>query len=224
MDNVILVGYITVPESELEEVKKALPTHIENTRNESGCIEFNVTQRITEPNRFDVFEQFTNEVAFAKHQSNVANSTWGALTKNVKRHYTKLKLSDLTGGCHCGKIRYQLTAYPFDGDFCHCRDCQKITGAPTSAWMDVKKSQLTWQQGNPSEYTSSQAIRRGFCTSCGSTLSYRSIEHDNYISLAITTLDNPNLMSPNYHIYGEQQVSWLQLTDSCKKYPQQRTV
>ena len=43
------------------------------------------------------------------------------------------------GGCLCRKIRYQIEGDSFDSDYCHCRICQRQTGAPVSAWMDFKK-------------------------------------------------------------------------------------
>ncbi|GAB4182292.1 MAG: hypothetical protein Tsb002_03370 [Wenzhouxiangellaceae bacterium] len=70
----------------------------------------------------------------------------------------------MKGGCHCGAIRYETLADPFDSDFCHCRDCQKTTGAPFGVWMDFKAGQIRWQGEQPTEYTSSEKVRRGFCT------------------------------------------------------------
>ncbi|WP_429221719.1 GFA family protein, partial [Aeromonas veronii] len=59
-----------------------------------------------------------------------------------------------------------LTA-PFAADFCHCRDCQRTTGAPVGAWMDFHAEQVQWLCGKPTEYASSDFIRRGFCAECG---------------------------------------------------------
>ena len=36
---------------------------------------------------------------------------------------------NLEGGCACGDIRYSLTNAPMIVHACHCRDCQKVTGA-----------------------------------------------------------------------------------------------
>ncbi len=47
-------------------------------------------------------------------------------------------MNQLKGSCHCGAIQYSTDEKSFDGDYCHCRDCQKITGSPISAWMDFK--------------------------------------------------------------------------------------
>ncbi|GGC65465.1 GFA family protein [Undibacterium terreum] len=125
----------------------------------------------------------------------------------------------MNGACHCGAIRYEITGAPFAADFCHCRDCQKTTGAPVGAWMDFKAEQVRWLQGNPTEYASSATIRRGFCPQCGSTLSYRSTAHPQYLTLSITSLDSPDAVRPTYHIYTDSQVKWLTIDDDCERYP-----
>jgi hypothetical protein len=38
-----------------------------------------------------------------------------------------------TGGCQCGKIRYEITEAPTLVYTCHCRDCQRLRAAP-SPW------------------------------------------------------------------------------------------
>jgi hypothetical protein len=127
-------------------------------------------------------------------------------------------MNQLTGSCHCGKIQYITDGKPFDGDYCHCRDCQKITGSPISAWMDFKSEQVTWTKGKPKTYHSSKFIRRGFCENCGSTLTYSHINHREYTTLAITSSDNPNLVQPTYHIYTSSQVDWLCVNDKLPRY------
>lgn len=63
------------------------PDHVALILAESGCVVFVVTQRLSEPNIFDVYEEFQNWKAFAKHQKRVQESPWGRVTKNVLRSY-----------------------------------------------------------------------------------------------------------------------------------------
>ncbi|EGR2914551.1 antibiotic biosynthesis monooxygenase [Vibrio parahaemolyticus] len=88
MGKVILSGYIEVPENELEIVTTALEQHIELTRQEAGCIVFEVTQSTEIPNRFNVYEEFLDKSAFELHQARVKASHWGQVTANVKRSYS----------------------------------------------------------------------------------------------------------------------------------------
>ena len=39
--------------------------------------------------------------------------------------------------------KYDIKCAPFDSDYCHCRICQRQTGAPVYAWIDFKKEQIT---------------------------------------------------------------------------------
>ncbi len=88
MGKVILSGYIDIPENELEVVKTALDKHIELTRNEVGCLIFEVTQSSELSTRFTVYEEFTDKASFESHQARVKASDWGRVTGNVKRTYS----------------------------------------------------------------------------------------------------------------------------------------
>lgn len=84
---VILTGFIEVPRADLESVKAELATHIELTRNESGCLAFAVEEDPKQECRFIVYEKFVNQNAFAAHQHRVKKSRWAEITKNVQRKY-----------------------------------------------------------------------------------------------------------------------------------------
>ena len=130
----------------------------------------------------------------------------------------------LSGGCLCGRLRYTALAVPFAADYCHCRMCQRSTGSVAGVWMDFRAEQVEWQAVEGlQEYASSEFARRGFCGQCGSTLTFRDTRHAEYLSLAITSLDEPQRVEPSYHIYTDSQVPWLQLSDSCRRYPQAQT-
>ena len=87
MAKVILKGHIIVPDADIAAVKIELINHIELTRQETGCLVFKVSQDAENPNRFDVYEEFADRDSFANHQDRVRQSTWGAITVNVERHY-----------------------------------------------------------------------------------------------------------------------------------------
>lgn len=125
----------------------------------------------------------------------------------------------LAGACHCGRLRYQTSGRPFAADYCHCKQCTRGAGAFAVCWMDFKAEQVQWEAAEPKEFTSSEKIRRGFCEHCGSSLSYRHLDHPGYYSLSIATLDDPEAVQPSYHIHTDSQVSWLRIDDDCKRYP-----
>jgi len=126
--------------------------------------------------------------------------------------------TEMQGGCLCGALRYRVTAMPFDADHCHCRICQKSTGAVVGSWMDFLFEQVIWLCGKPTEYASSDTTRRGFCSTCGSSVSFRDIGYPKYYSLSIASLDDPNLVPVKYHIHTASQLEWLCIKDDTPKY------
>ncbi|GLP95112.1 GFA family protein [Paraferrimonas sedimenticola] len=129
----------------------------------------------------------------------------------------------LSGGCLCGRTRYQATAMPFASDYCHCRQCQVGVGSVITQWMDFKVEQVVWSGGPLKEFASSDKVRRGFCPDCGSSITYRHLDHGEYITMSVASLDNPELVSPDYHIYTESQVSWLKVADEHPRYAKGRS-
>ena len=87
MSKVIVEGYIDVPAQNIAAVMAELPNHIALTRLERGCLRFEVKNDAGYGNRFVVYEEFVNREAFDAHQRRVKESRWGAITKDVLRHY-----------------------------------------------------------------------------------------------------------------------------------------
>lgn len=88
MSEIILDGYILIPEESLESVKAELPRHIALTREERGCLLFEVIPDTSNKCIYRVYEKFTNRASFNEHQDRVKKSQWGSITTNVERHYT----------------------------------------------------------------------------------------------------------------------------------------
>lgn len=87
MSKVTLEGYILVPESDLSAVESALGSHTALTRQEAGCLVFDVSQDETNKNRFNVYEEFVDRSAFESHQERVRQSEWGKVAAGAERHY-----------------------------------------------------------------------------------------------------------------------------------------
>lgn len=130
----------------------------------------------------------------------------------------------LEGGCLCGALRYRVAGAPFDVDYCHCRMCQKSTGAPVGVWMDFRKEQVEWLAGEPREYASSDTVRRGFCATCGSTISFRDTGYRQFYTLAMVSLDDPDVFQPNYHIHTRSQPRWFTIDDELESHAGSRGV
>ena len=100
----------------------------------------------------------------------------------------------LTGGCQCGAVRFALSKPPAKISICHCRMCQKASGAPFASFADIEKSDFAWTRGKPAYFQSSNRVKRGFCGSCGTPLSFE--PEGGSIELSCGAFDNPNVVPP----------------------------
>ncbi len=123
------------------------------------------------------------------------------------------------GGCLCGHLRFRVTASPLDSGYCHCRMCQKNSGAPVVAWVTFPVASFSWTAGQPSLYASSARARREFCAKCGSYLVFRSDDAPSEVSVNTASFDDPSAFAPKKHIFTESRIPWLDIRDELPSYP-----
>jgi len=117
----------------------------------------------------------------------------------------------LAGGCQCGAVRFRVEGEPGRASLCHCRMCQKAFAAPYGALVSVRQDQLAWTRGRRARFQSSNKVWRGFCSACGTPLSF---EWDaEKIDLAICAFDDPAAVAPAVQLRVGQALPWaLDLT------------
>jgi hypothetical protein len=113
-----------------------------------------------------------------------------------------------TGGCQCGAIRFSVSATPNRVSICHCRMCQKASGAPFASFADLNKTDFTWTKGRPSAYRSSSIAERDFCPACGTPLSFRRIDGDR-IEIMTGAFDRPDQLVPTRQYGSESRLGWV---------------
>ena len=121
------------------------------------------------------------------------------------------------GGCLCGAVRYRATGDPIWVCHCHCRICQRHTGAAFATFVGFSSEQVTWSKRKPSLYRSSKLAERGFCDICGSTLSFRRA-HKSEVSVSAVSLDHPDSMTPEFHMMTATQMPWCNLNDELPSH------
>ncbi len=115
----------------------------------------------------------------------------------------------LTGGCHCGKVRYEVTGPAGAATICHCRSCQRCCGAQSVGWVEFKLEQVSWSGQERTSFASSKQVERTFCSHCGCSLSYQ--RKADSIDLTIASLDNPEAVKPSREIWLDHRLSWTAL-------------
>src|SRR3954449_1008855 len=98
-----------------------------------------------------------------------------------------------TGGCQCGAVRFAVSAVPTQVSICHCRMCQKASGAPFASLADIPIEHFSWTRGKPAAFASSSIAERDFCSACGTPLSYRLIGGTK-IEIMTGAFDRPDLV------------------------------
>lgn len=116
----------------------------------------------------------------------------------------------LTGGCHCGAIRYEVEGDPMHHALCHCSDCRRSAGAPLVGWAMFPKDAVTVSKGEVVTYASSQDGRRQFCGACGTGLFYvNEVMLPDIIDIQSGTLDDPEALPAGAHIQIAERISWV---------------
>jgi hypothetical protein len=136
--------------------------------------------------------------------------------------------SSFEGGCFCGAIRYALTDVPLASMMCHCHSCRRIAGAPVVAWITVAKSDFRLTRGTATDLESTLGVRRAFCCSCGTHLTYENVTYENAkcpqeIDVTTCTLDDPNVYPPTHHSWVSHDLQWVQFGDGLPKYTESKS-
>lgn len=124
----------------------------------------------------------------------------------------------LEGGCHCRALRYRITAAPVARGYCHCRICQHTTSAPATPWTLVRSADFAMIRGSPVVYKSSSWGERHFCGACGTQILYRGSEAPNSVSINIVSLDVPEAIEPDHHIFMASRIGWYEVADDLPRY------
>lgn len=113
---------------------------------------------------------------------------------------------DTHGSCQCGATRYHITAGPTKATLCHCRMCQRATGSPYAALLEVPRKRITWH-GSPARYASSNRADRGFCPTCGTPLFYDFHDRD-VIEVTVGSLPTGFPYEPRVQYGVESRHHW----------------
>lgn len=133
--------------------------------------------------------------------------------------------SVLAGGCLCGAVKYQINQAPTEFYFCHCKQCQKVTGSSFAANMIAKPEDIEWLLGEDIlthfEHPS-RAFSKTFCSRCGSGLPHVNKSGTSLV-IPAGSLDQAPPISPQANIFVAEQAIWLAnglKARSFKAYPE----
>jgi hypothetical protein len=122
----------------------------------------------------------------------------------------------MDGGCTCRAVRYRMTSGPMIVHCCHCRWCQRETGASFALNAVIEADRVILLSGapelvdTPSESGKGQRIAR--CPTCRIAVwSNYGGGGDRVRFVRVGTLDQPDLLPPDIHIYTASKQPWVVL-------------
>jgi hypothetical protein len=126
----------------------------------------------------------------------------------------------LEGGCLCGAVRYRISIEPHGAGYCHCRMCQRATGAPVVPWLGMASDGFAWTKGTPAVYRSSPEAERLFCATCGTQMVFRVIAEPHLLDVTLASLDDPEAIPPDHHIWTTSRIAWFDTRDDLPRHPE----
>lgn len=125
-----------------------------------------------------------------------------------------------TGGCRCGRLRYEV-----DGEFgfvfnCHCRFCRQVHGAAFTTVAILPRGAFAWSaaSGEPSRFVTPQGSVRHFCGQCAAPICNHPREPE-LLCLVVASLDEELDSPPWAHLNTESKAPWFEIADGLPQYP-----
>ncbi len=120
----------------------------------------------------------------------------------------------LEGGCDCGGVRYRMTSMPIFVHCCHCRWCQRESGSAFALNAMIEADRVVLLHGKPdlvdtpSNSGKGQKFHR--CPRCRIALWSNYAGAGDAISFVrVGTLDEPDRLPPDIHIFTASKQPWV---------------
>jgi hypothetical protein len=130
------------------------------------------------------------------------------------------------GGCTCRQVRYRVTSRPMYVHCCHCRWCQRETGTAFALNAMIEADRVELTAGAPEPVDTPSASGKGQkiwrCPTCRVALwSNYAGAGDKVRFVRVGTLDEPDAMPPDIHIFTMSRQPWIALpagTPAVREY------
>ena len=132
----------------------------------------------------------------------------------------------LTGGCNCGAIRYEVTEPLVRASYCHCKRCQRRSGAAASAQAHPASGSFRITSGTERLRAWKPPDGGGekwFCGECGSALFGFNPNHPESIGIRMGTFDDDPGIRPSVRQFVAFAAPWDPIpADGLPRYAQSR--
>ena len=113
------------------------------------------------------------------------------------------------GACLCGAVQFSFSNPRFAAD-CVCQSCPRAHGASVVGWVGTKQERFSLDSGEGQLrwYASSEAAQRGFCSTCGTRLFFRSTKWPGEIHMALACINEPHDLKSSGLAFAEEFPPW----------------
>jgi hypothetical protein len=130
-----------------------------------------------------------------------------------------------TGGCDCRAVRYAMHGAPLIVHCCHCRWCQRESGAAFALNALIEADRVVPLEGTPEPVPTPSASGKGQkiwrCPVCRIALwSNYGGAGDALRFVRVGTLDDPDAFPPDIHIFTESKQPWVVIPAGARAVPQ----
>ncbi len=122
----------------------------------------------------------------------------------------------IDGGCTCKGVRYRMTERPLFVHCCHCRWCQRETGSAFALNAMIEADRVELLSGEPEVTVTPSLSGKGQkvsrCRKCRVAVwsSYAG-SGDRFRFVRVGTLDTPDALPPDVHIFTMSKQPWVAL-------------
>lgn len=117
-----------------------------------------------------------------------------------------------TGGCACGRIRYEISGQPLAMTDCQCRDCQRKSGTGHGSYLTFPSKQRVVLEGSATHWDivgdSGNVKTRAFCPTCGSPVYLLFAAAPALFTVHAASLDDPSRYQPQAVTYRVRGYAW----------------
>jgi len=116
----------------------------------------------------------------------------------------------LTGGCNCGAVRFEVTAPLLIASYCHCKRCQRRSGAAASANAHPAPGTFRIVAGEDRLRVWKPELggEKWFCGDCGSSLFGRNPNHADSIGIRMGAFDGDPGIRPTVRQFVAYAAAW----------------
>lgn len=131
-------------------------------------------------------------------------------------------MSEVTGGCRCGQLRYRFKqSGPLLNYCCHCLDCQKTTGSVFADQVVVMAAGFATTGRHIDvvlERPSGGLTTHIICPDCQSRVSSSNDVYNEIELVRGGTLDDPAALDPFAHIWVKRKRAWIAVPDGVPQF------